>query len=242
VLARAEGARQDRQVFADELLLQVDRVGRHDGALAVGTCPGQRRNEVGERFPDAGARLEQPHPAVVVEVGDIGRHVALAGAVLEAAQGTGHGPARRQERRDVDRIDAGGRARARAFDHHVAVADVVVHNPEPDPAVVQARGDAEIGAGGIEHAARVVVQQELAADGDPRQGQDRVHRAARHHSRFDEETVRVGARDERHLTAVGRGDLGAQEVADRGREPLDAHVLSSRFLAAGNSTLFRMSR
>ena len=242
VLAAPERAGQDRQVLADELLLQVDRIGRDDGALAVLARPHQRRHQVRERFSHARAGFEHPHAAVVVEVGDVGGHVALAGTVLEAAERARHRPAGREQPRHVDRIEAGGGPRAGTFDDDVAVADGVVHDREPHAAVVQPRGDAEIGARGLEHAARVVVEQQLAPHRDPRQGEHRVHRAARHDARLDDQAVGVGARDERHLAPVGRRDLGAQQVAHRRREPLHAHVFSSRFLAAGNRTLLRMSR
>ena len=86
VVAGPEGAREDREVLADELLLQIDRVGRDDGALTVLPRPHQCRDQVGERFTDAGPRLEQPDTAVVVQIGHVRRHVALAGTILEAVR------------------------------------------------------------------------------------------------------------------------------------------------------------
>ena len=242
VLAAPERAGQDRQVLADELLLQVDRIGRDDGALAVLARPHQRRHQVGERFPHAGAGFEHPHAAVVVQIGDVGGHVALAGPVLEAAERARHRPAGREQPRHVHRIDARGGPRAGALHDDVAVADGVVDDGEPDAAVVQPRRDAEIRSRGLEYAARVVVEQQLAPHRDPREREDGVHRAAGHHARFHDQAVSIGTRHERHLATTGRRDLGAQQVADRRREPLHAHVLSSRFLAAGNRTLLRMSR
>ena len=88
----------------------------------------------------------------------------------------------------------------------------------------------------------MVVEQHLAALGRPREREDRVDRAAGDDPRLDDRAVRVGARDERHLPPVGRRDFRAQQLADLGREALDAHVFSSRFLAAGKSTLLRMRR
>src|SRR5205085_4798061 len=49
VLAAPERAGQDRQVLADELLLEVDGVGRDDGALAVLARPHEGGHEVRER-------------------------------------------------------------------------------------------------------------------------------------------------------------------------------------------------
>ncbi len=168
--------------------------------------------------------------------------VPLAGTILEPAQRPRDGAALGEQARDIHRIEPRGRPRARHFDHDVQLGHVVVHDPESHAAVVQPRRHRQIGARRVEHAAGVVVQQQLPALGDARQGEDCVHRAARHHARFDQQAVAVEACDEGDLASAGLRDLGAQQGDDRGREPLDAHVLSSRFFAAGNRTLLRISR
>ena len=242
VVAGAERAGQNGQVLPDQLLLEVDRVGRDDGPLAVLARPHERRDEVSVRLPHPSPRLEHPHAALVVEISDVRRHVTLGGPVLEAAEGARHRSTRGQKRRDVDRVDPRGRARPHALHDHVAVGHVVVDDPEPHAAVVQPGRHREIGAGRLEHAARVVVEQQLAAYGDAGQGEHGVHGAARHHPRLDDQAIGVGSRHERDLAPVRGGDFGAQQLAHRRRETLRAHVLSSRFLAAGKSTLLRISR
>ena len=239
---RGKRAGENRKVLADQLFLQVDRVGGDDRPLAVLSRPHQRRDEIGERLPHSRARLEQRDAAVVVDVGDVGGHVALARPVLEAAERPRDRTPRREQPGDVERVEPGGRARAGTLDHHVEIGHVVVDDAEPDSAVVHPGGHAQIGPRRLEHAARMVVEQHLAALGRPREGEDRVDRAAGDDPRLDDRAVRVGARDERHLPPVGRRDFPAQQLADLGREALDAHVFSSRFLAAGKSTLLRMSR
>ncbi len=224
MVARTERAGENREILADELLLEIDGVGRHDGPLAVLAGPHERRHQIGERLADAGAGLEQADAAVVVEVRHVGRHVALAGAVLEAPEGAGHGAPRREQRRHVDRIDPRGGARSRALHHHVALGDVVVDDRESHAAVVQPRGDGEIRARRLEDAARVVVEQQLAPHRDPGEREHRVHGPARDHARLDDQPVRVRARHERHLAAVRRRDLRPHEVPHRGRQPLHAHV------------------
>ncbi len=107
---------------------------------------------------------------------------------------------------------------------------------------MQAGGDVEIGPGRLEKPARMIVDQHLAARGDAGQGQHGIDRAARHDARVGERAVGIGPHHERHLAPVGRGDLLLQQSARGRRQTLDAHVLSSRFFAAGNSTLFRISR
>ena len=242
MLAGSERPRQRGQVFADELLLQVDGVGRDDGALAVGARPRQRRHEVGERLPHPGARLEQRDAAVVVGIGDVRRHVALAGAVLEGADRLRRRAARRQQPGDRHGVEPHRGARPRHLDDDVQLRHFVVDDAEAHAAVVQAGRHREVRARRVEHAARVVVQQQLAPRGDPREREHRVDRAPGGHPRRHDRAVAVEPRDERHLTPVGRADLRAQQLANGGREPLDTHVFSSRFLAAGNRTLLRISR
>ncbi len=243
-VSRRERPGEDRQILADELLLQVDRVRGDNGALAVGARPLERGHEVGERLAHARPRLEQRDAAVVVDVRRVGRHIALAGAILEgrAAQRAGDGACLREEIRDGDRVEARHAARPRALDHHIEGRHGIVDDAEPHATVVQARRDGEVGAGGIEHAAGVIVQQHIAALGDAGEGEHGVHRAARHDARLGDHPVRVGADDERHLAAVRGRDLCSKQLPHRRGEALRAHVLSSRFLAAGNSTLLRMSR
>ena len=88
----------------------------------------------------------------------------------------------------------------------------------------------------------MVVEQQLAADRDPGKGEHGVHRPARDDPRVDDQSVGVEARHERHFPPASARDLGAQQLADGGREALDAHVFSSRFFAAGKRTLLRISR
>ena len=242
VVSGGESARQDRQVLADELLLQVDRVCGHDGALAVLPRPHERRHEVGERLANAGPRLEQCHSAVVVHVGRVGRHIALARPVLERAQHAGDGPVLGEQSGDVHGVEPRGRPRPRHLDHHVAGGDVVVHDREADAAVVQPGRDGEVGARRLEHAARVVVQQDLAALGNPRECEHRVHGAPRHDARLDDASVPVETAHERDFASLGGADFRAQQQLHGRRQPLDAHVFSSRFLAAGKSTLLRIRR
>src|SRR5206468_6714836 len=101
--AGGERARQNRQVLADELLLQVDGVGGADRTLAVLARPQQRGREVPERLAAAGPGLEQRDAAVVVNVRDVRRHVALTGTILEAAQRARDGAALGEQARDVHR-------------------------------------------------------------------------------------------------------------------------------------------
>ena len=242
VLAGRERPRQRGEVLADQLLLEIDRVGRDDRALAVGARPRERGHQVGERLPHAGARFEQRHAAVVVGVGDVRGHVALAGAVLERAQRLCGRPARRQQAGDRHSIEARRRPRPRHLDHDVELGHLVVHDAEADAAVVQARRDGEVRARGLEHAAGVVVEEQLAALGNAREREHRVHGAAGGHARRHDRAVPVEPGDERHFTAVRPADLRAQQLANGRGEPLRTHVLSSRFLAAGNSTLLRTRR
>src|SRR5205823_7079453 len=73
-------------------------------------------------------------------------YTTLFRSIFEAAERPRYRTAGREERRDVDRVDSRRGARPWTLDHHVAVGDLVVHDGEPDAAVVQPRRDAQIRA------------------------------------------------------------------------------------------------
>ncbi len=133
------------------------------------------------------------------------------------------------------------RRRGRHHDHDVDRRRLVVDDAEADPAVVQPRRHVQVGAGGLEAAARVVVQQHLAPLADAGQREHRIHRAAGHGPGPGDDAVAVDLRHERDLPAPRRGDLRGEVGPDARGDPL-AHVLSSFFFAAGNRTLLRISR
>ncbi len=227
------------QIPTDQLLLQVDGVGRHDRPLAVGPGPPDGRHEIAERLADPGAGFEQRDAALVVGVRHVRGHVALRRPVFELREGARHRPLGAEHVRRGDRIEEHVLGRLRDLDDHVELPGVVVDDAEPDAGVVQPHRHVQIGRRRLEHAARVVVQHHLAALRHPRQRQHGAHGAPRHrpHGRDDP----LGdLRHERDLPAAGRGDLGGEPCLRRGRER--RHVLSSRFLAAGNRTLLRIKR
>ena len=241
MLVGGERAAQQRQVLADQLLLEVDGVGADDRALAVGARPGQRRHQVGERLADARARLEQEDAAVVVAVGDVGGHVPLGGPVLILAEHRRHGAVLAEGVYHVERVDAHGGLRVRNLDDHVQLGGLVVDDAEADAAVVQPRRDVEVGARGLQPAARMVVQQHLAALGGAGEREHRIHRAPGHGPGAGDHAVAVHLRHERDFPAPRRGDLRGEVGPDARGDPL-AHVLSSFFFAAGKRTLLRISR
>src|SRR2546430_14833465 len=73
---------------------------------------------------------------------------------------SGHRTMRGEQAGDIEGIEPRRRARAGAFDHDIAVGDVVVHDGEAHTSVVQAGGGAPGGPPGLEGAARVGVQQQ----------------------------------------------------------------------------------
>ena len=139
ILIVAQRASQQRQVLADQLLLQVDRVGRYDRAFAIGPRPGQRRHQVRERLAHAGAGLEEQHAAVVVRVHQVRGQVALALTILVAAQFAGDRTVLAEQRDDVERIERRDGRRLGDFDHHIQLFAAVVDDPESDAVVVRPR-------------------------------------------------------------------------------------------------------
>jgi hypothetical protein len=96
-----------RDVFGQELLLEIDGVGRHDDPDVVLQGVQRRGDQVGERLADAGAGLDHQPPAFAYGPCDGPRHLDLLRPLLEAAYGPGHGTVSAQHRRDFVRVDGG---------------------------------------------------------------------------------------------------------------------------------------
>ena len=121
--------------------MQINRIGRDDCPLAIFTGPLEGGHEIGERLPHPCSRLEQRDSTVIVGVGDVRGHVALARPVLERTHRLCHRPGLGQQSGHGDRIEACELTGARTFDYDVQRTDVVVNNPETNPLIMQAGGD-----------------------------------------------------------------------------------------------------
>ena len=93
---------QQRNVPLDELFLEVDRVRDDDDALVVVDDSLDGGNEIGERLPDAGARLHEQSPSPVERALDRRRHLQLLRPGLEPLEPAGDGSPGRQQTFDVD--------------------------------------------------------------------------------------------------------------------------------------------
>ena len=82
---RLEGASEHRQILPDQLLLQIDRVGRDDRLFAGGQRVKNARNEVTEAFSDAGSSFYQQVLFLTEGFSDGGGHLLLLRAKLEIA-------------------------------------------------------------------------------------------------------------------------------------------------------------
>ena len=89
------------QVFAYQLLLQVDGVCGYDNALVVGGGVYGGGEQVGERFSHAGAGFDDEASAGVDGFGDGFRHVYLLRALFEGGDGLGERAARGEGAGDV---------------------------------------------------------------------------------------------------------------------------------------------
>ncbi len=204
-----ESAREERQVLADELFLQVDRVRRHDRALTVRGRPAKRRHEIAERFADTRAGFEQSDAAFVVEPRDLDGHRALARTVLVARVLLRNCAAGAEVTVDAREVDRPMRAALRHFDDDVQLRRSVVDDGEPDAVVVQPRRDVEVGLRRVEVARRMIVDEHLALLGEPGQREDAANVAARHESHRLNDAVLVDRRDETHFTPAGQPDRRA---------------------------------
>jgi hypothetical protein len=94
------------------------------------------RSPFAKRLADPSARLEEPHAAVVVQPCHLGRHLALAWAVLVSRKRRGDRAVRAQVVADGVRVEAVVLTPARDLDHHIERGCRVVDDREADPAVV----------------------------------------------------------------------------------------------------------
>jgi hypothetical protein len=232
---------QQRKVLPDQLLLKIDGVGAHHGALSVGASPGERRHQVGEGLAHPGPRLQQLHSAVVVGIGDVGRHVALALAVLVAGQLTGDRPPLAEGVDHLVGIQPNDRTVLGDFHDDVQRGGIVIENAEPHTGIVQLRRHVKIGGGRLQHSARVVMEQHLPPARPAGKREHHVDGAPGGDPGCRDHTVAVHCPEKRNLSASGRGDLAGEVGPNAGRQTVD-HVFSSFFFAAGKSTLLRISR
>ena len=104
----AERVDDQRDVLAHELLLQRDRAGRDHDLLPRP----QRRHEIGERLPDAGARFDDRVRVLEDPALDQLRHLHLTRTRFEPGERSGDRPVRTE--RFVDRASGGSAACSRA--------------------------------------------------------------------------------------------------------------------------------
>ena len=169
------------------------------------------------------------------------REIALALAILVAAEFAGHRTVLAEEGDDIEGIQARMLLRFRHLDDHVEAFAVVVDNAEADAIVVGARRDGEIGHRRFESAARMVVQQHLALLRNPGKGEHAIDGAAGDGTRAGEHTGIIHRGDEGNFVAASTADFATEHFTHSGREAV-GQVFNSFFLAAGKSTLFRISR
>ena len=103
---RAEHIGEHRQVFFRELLLQIDGVRGDNGLFLLRNGEQNRRNKIGERFADAGARLDGEMFTVLQRPRHGYGHFLLLRTELEILR------ARQNARRRKDFLDLGNQIRA----------------------------------------------------------------------------------------------------------------------------------
>jgi hypothetical protein len=259
-----EDALEKGQIFRHELLLERNRRGGDDGAFSVERRPSKRRHQVCERFPHAGARLEQSDAAKGVESRNRPRHLALALAIFVRQVMAGNGASGREHRIHVVPFQRLARGRPRNLDDDIDARRFVVDDGEANPIVVQLRGDLEIRIRRLEESRRMVMDEQLALAREPRKREHLARIAAcddacrLHHAvvvdRADETHFASARKTNRRAHRSGRLLRHARSLAARrcplplARCPVAAlcphpgsHVLSGFFFAAGKRTLLRMS-
>ena len=154
----------------------------------------------------------------------------------------GHRPGRSEVGRHIGRSEATARPVARYLDHHVQPRGRVVHDREPHTTIVQPCGNLQVGIRRLEIARWVIMHEQLAAFGEAREREHARHVTTRDNARGADDAVLIQTSDEAHLASTREPD-GRTDGGGRGRrEAVVRHVFNGFFFAAGNNTLFRMSR
>ncbi len=76
---------EQRKVFTNQLLLQIDGVGGDDRFFTVGRRVEDARNKIAETFADSGARFDEQMFVFLKCASNRGGHLLLLGAVFEIA-------------------------------------------------------------------------------------------------------------------------------------------------------------
>ncbi len=222
----AGGPLQKGDVLADQLLLQVDGVGRDHHPFLVGQRPEDGRRQVGQAFAGAGAGFDDPQLPLVEGLAHGKGHAQLLGALLVARQRCGH-PAAGAEN-VVDPL--GGQvmflAPGKGLHHSVHIFHRVIHNVEADPERSELRGDFDVGARGVQLARGVVVNDHVAVAAALHNGGDRPGVAAGQHFHFADLQGGIGAAEKKDLIAPRLADGEAHHLpGGRGKALLHGNSL-----------------
>jgi len=125
-----ECAPQEGQIVTDDLLLQVDRICRDDGPIAVQGRPAQRGKQISERLPDSCSGFENTNPLIVVQLHDAPRQRELAGAHLVFVERTSDAPIGGQVAQYLLRIEILVLARARHLHNYIDVPGGIIADGE----------------------------------------------------------------------------------------------------------------
>ena len=235
------------KILPHQLFLQCDGIRGDDRAFAIRRGPAQRRHEIAERLANAGAGLEQSDAAERVQARHAHRHLTLARTILvlaERGEVHGHGTTGSQQRARRRGVERHVRARTRHFDHHVQLCRGIVDDCEPDAVSMYARRNFEVGVRRLKHSGRMVVHQHFPGLRESGKCEYAAHVTACDGPGADDHAVSVHLAREAHLVPRGKHDGRADRFGGPCGHAISAgaHVLSGFFLAAGNSTLFRISR
>ena len=138
---QTRGPPQKGQVLADELLLEVDGVGRDDHPLLVGLGPEQCRDQIGEALAGPRPRLDRRQPSPVEGLADGESHAQLLGALLEAGKRPRHHSAGTEDGVDALGLDRHLLAGRESLHHLVEPLGQIVDDVEADPQGAEPRGD-----------------------------------------------------------------------------------------------------
>ncbi len=181
---------------------------------------------------------------LVEPVGDTPQHGPLAGAILVGGMGRRQGTGRPQQRLQGIDIERRDHPRLRWLHHHVQALGLVVRDRRPEPFLEESSGNGQIGVRGRQLTRGVIVDHQAPLLCAPSDGQDSLGVATGDGPGLDDPAFGGHRSQETNLTTACLGDLARDDLRGFRTQTKRGlgQVFSVFFLAAGNSTLLRISR
>ncbi|MCG3120253.1 MAG: hypothetical protein ALAOOOJD_02880 [bacterium] len=199
---------QQRNIFVDELFLQVDGAGGDHRALAVFHAPFNRRQQIRHCFTGAGAGFDNGDLIFIKRRGDLFEHHLLLRPRFKIFQLLRQWARRRQQFFQMRRREQHHSFGFLRLHDDVNITDVIVDDKKADAFVAQLRGNHRIRLRRLQPAGGMVVYHDIARVRHIRDCRHQIFVAARHdlHGFDDAGALRgagLGFAEKKNFVATG---------------------------------------